>query len=515
MWAIESGRQPWLPSTEISRALAVLGLALSYCFFADRTQVFNKSQKQYSSKEFMALNAITMVLGGLSIRRSVSSPMRKGSSHNLVPKVIDQPFLSRDQTDEWKGWMQSVILIYHYTGASKVLWIYEIIRVLVASYLFMTGFGHTVFFYRKADYSLRRCISVLVRLNLLSCLLPYLMRTEYLFYYFAPLISFWYLVIYLTMRIGYSWNSSLPFLTGKILVSAAIVTASVRFPSVFESLFRLLRMTCGIHWNVVEWRFRLQLDVYIVYVGMIAAVLYMKVFDALNGDFSKSGLSKFIYDQFPRIRTLSIVGAIVVIPGFWTLTRRSPNKHDYNWWVPYISCFPILSFIVLRNCSHYARNFYSSIFAWLGRCSLETFTLQFHIWMAADTKGLLSLGIFGRTTTHIDGRWQDFVLLTVIFLWVSWHVAAATITITSWIVDPSEGRMEIESSELEGSPPVALELPWTKRNHKANGYLRERRACMGRSTSRVIELVKKDLRVRLMAILCVLWLLNQVSSLCR
>ena len=484
---------------------------MCYCYLADRTQLFNKSQKQYSSREFMALNAITVGLGALSMRRSATTSMRRGNTYDLVPKVVDQPFLSRDQTDEWKGWMQFVILIYHYTGASKVLWIYEIVRILVASYLFMTGFGHTVFFYRRADYSLRRSMSILVRLNLLSCLLPYVMRTDYLFYYFAPLISFWYLVIYVTMRIGHSWNSSLQFLLGKILISAAIITASVRVPSVFEGVFRFLRMTCGIQWNVTEWRFRLQLDLYIVYVGMIAAIVYLKISEPLSGEGFRNTLFKIIHDRFSWLRTFSLLGAIATIPIFWTFTRRSPNKYEYNWWVPYVSCCPILSFIVLRNCSRHTRNFYSSIFAWLGRCSLETFTLQFHIWMAADTKGLLSLGIFGRTATHINGRWQDFALLTATFFWVSWYVAAATSTITSWIVDPGEGDVEQEPSELEGSPLAALELPRTKSSDTVHGYFREQKAIARKFTSNLIELLRKDLKVRLAFILVLLWLLNQVS----
>ena len=61
--------------------------------------------------------------------------------------------LNRDQTEEWKGWMQFLFIMYHQQHAVDV---YNLIRVFVSAYVWMTGFGNFSFFYVKADYSFNR-----------------------------------------------------------------------------------------------------------------------------------------------------------------------------------------------------------------------------------------------------------------------------------------------------------------------------------------------------------------------
>ena len=410
-----------------------------------------------------------------------------------------------------------MILIYHYTGASRILWIYEIVRLLVASYIFMAGFGHTVFFYQRSDFSLRRSAAVLIRINMLSCLLPYMMKTDYLFYYFAPLISFWYLVIYLTMAVGHSKNRSRGFLIAKLMVSAILTTALIRVPGILECFFLVLEKCFNIHWDVTEWRFRLQLDSYTVYTGMLCGSILVDFMDALKVE-SPEGcfLDRLGHQASVTFRFVCLAMAAVTPPVFYLFVRRFPDKYAYNAWFPYISTAPILAYVILRNISRHTRNLHSPVFAWMGRHSLETFTLQYHIWLAADTKGLLALGVCERIVGESGGRRVDLAILTIVFIWVCWHVAAATQTLTNWIVDPSEGKQNEQLKDRVTGREEEFSI--LKRNEDVRGIFHILGIANGiglgalRPASRLKWHDTEGLGVRIGIILGVMWLLNMVNK---
>lgn len=58
------------------------------------------------------------------------------------------------------GWMQVVVLIYHWTDSVQVLPLYMAIRVIASSYIFLTGYGHFSYFWHTGDVSITRFFQV-------------------------------------------------------------------------------------------------------------------------------------------------------------------------------------------------------------------------------------------------------------------------------------------------------------------------------------------------------------------
>ncbi|XP_050797661.1 N-acetylneuraminate 9-O-acetyltransferase isoform X2 [Gopherus flavomarginatus] len=365
-----------------------LGLIMAYFYLCDRANLFMKENKFYTHSSFFIPIIYILVLGVFYTENAKETKM-----------------LNREQTDEWKGWMQLVILIYHISGASTFLPVYMHVRVLVAAYLFQTGYGHFSYFWIKGDFGLYRVCQVLFRLNFLVVVLCIVMDRPYQFYYFVPLVTVWFMIIYATLAVWpqivqkkANGNSFWHFgLLLKLISLLTCIYFLANSQGVFEKIFSLWPLsTCfELNGNVYEWWFRWKLDRYVVFHGMMFAFIYL----ALQ---KRQVLLEGKGDPLFSNKISNVLLFISVV------------------------CFLILAFILIRNIPGYARSVYSSFFAWFGRISLELFICQYHIWLAADTKGILVL-IPGNPMLNI-------IVSTFIFVCVAHEISQITNDLAQMVV---------------------------------------------------------------------------------
>lgn len=488
------------PYDNLAAAALMVEFVMWYCYIADRTHVFDKFPQEFANIDFRIILGVAVLACLVNVKSIPCSVIDHRT--RLARKSLERAsFLPREQSDEFKGWMQIYMLAFGYTGASDVLDFYEVFRIFITMYLFLSGYGHATYFLQKKDYSLRRLVSVLVRLNALPVLLAFTMSRPYTSYYFAPLVSFWFLVIYATLGVGRRFNESLWCLVGKVMVSASLVTAFIHLEGILELLFMIVRGLFRASIEVSEWRFHLGMDRYIVFVGMLVAAVHMHTSTSLRTTYRQSDAVGRVMQDYALVRILLIGLSLVIVPVFWILTRRSHDKEDYNWWVPYVAWLPVISFVILRNSTSLLQRHYCASFAWLGQISLELYLLSNHIWLAGDGRALLRIGFRHDNGNFLNDRWLDFVVLTPVFVWVAWKVHCATGTFTAWILGTS-CSVEVKTSKgAHGSGHrERIELP----RHGSNLPMSNTQGPTSRGG--------KTLMKRLLMVMMIIWVTNCVSE---
>ena len=120
-----------------------LAFIILYFYFCDRANYFMKENQHFTLLTFL-IPLIYVTIVGLFFH------------DNLQPPKL----MNRRQTDEIKGFIQCVILIYKISSAGTSTPLYFLARLISSGYLFLSGYGHFMYYWNTSNYSITRLFQV-------------------------------------------------------------------------------------------------------------------------------------------------------------------------------------------------------------------------------------------------------------------------------------------------------------------------------------------------------------------
>ncbi|KAG5632314.1 hypothetical protein H5410_004031 [Solanum commersonii] len=88
------------------------GALLTYFYLSDCTNLFGESKKSYNRDLFIFLYFLLIIVSAIT-----SFKIHHDKSPFSGKSIM---YLNRHQTEEWKGWMQVLFLMYHYFAATEI-----------------------------------------------------------------------------------------------------------------------------------------------------------------------------------------------------------------------------------------------------------------------------------------------------------------------------------------------------------------------------------------------------------
>ncbi len=344
----------WTGKKDFFQAQLKVALVLAVARIGDRWEPSYPRNDNHNMTLFWAFHAILLIL---AVATWTHVPPRDPSSDRVT-------LLSRPQTEEWKGWMQFAFIMYHYYRAWSA---YNWIRVFVSSYVWMTGFGNFLYFDKKRDFSIERIVSMFLRINYFPLLLSWVTGVSLDLYYVVPLHTVGFFMTLITCRLAFFLQERYEVEYNKSRIAAIAICLLVHV------LFYETKAVNFLLFFSKEIHVRFQIDKYSAWIGIVFGYAMKRISVYMSWAYGREFRPVLAWGQR--------LGGVGMIALWYFSFGYISDKFTYNPIHPFIFIFPLTGWLMIRNSSKYLCNSHSTFLEFLGRNTLETYVLQFHLFM--------------------------------------------------------------------------------------------------------------------------------------
>lgn len=311
----------------------------------------------------------------------------------------------------------------------------------------MTGFGNFLYFDKKQDFTLERAVSMWLRINYFPLLLSLGLGIKLELYYVVPLHTAGFFITMATCYVAKLLGRWIPDRDRSNMVAIGLCllahnlfyeTPAVEFLKLFSD----------------EYYFRFQADKYSAWVGILSGFLwhyFQRYMNWAHGDDTEG-------EDAPKkrlARWAQRMGGVGLMAAWYCLFGFITDKYTYNPIHPYVFWLPVVGWLMVRNSSKYLTELHSTAMEFFGRITLETYVLQFHVFMCRDVQYIPIVIPGSGPDGHIVVKTMNMLVCGTGFVALAFWARKVTVTTQNTVTDLVHLLVHGPSA-VEGEEGVAL-----------------------------------------------------------